>query len=384
MVQKQSSMISSSAGKKPAPDRWSLDLEGMPDFDRSMERIYAWYDGEIIDRPPVRFVAHNAAFDVETGHSGMTQEQLRAQWFDEEYQVETYLKSIEGKRFHGETFPVFSPNLGPNVYAAFYGVEMLYDEVTSWMEPVIQTWDDMTKLQFSKENVYLRKIEDLTRCALEQCEGKFMVGYTDLHPGVDCALAWRGSGELCIDMVLEPNRVRELFQLAVNDFEVIFDHFDDMLKAAGQLSVSWMGVPSFKKLHLPSGDFTALISPAYFNEFCLPILQREMAHVDHNVYHVDGPGVANHLDTILAQPEVTAIQWVQGVAEDRPILQWVPLIKKVQDAGVSIIVDLQPHELAPFMDVVDPEGIYIWVSIDDEEGQLDVIKRLEKWTAAGK
>jgi hypothetical protein len=149
--------------------------------------------------------------------------------------------------------------------------------------------------------------------------------------------------------------------------------------ALGQLD----GRALIQKLHLPSGDFTALISPDYFNEFCLPILQREMAHVDHNVYHVDGPGVANHLDTIIAQPEVTAIQWVQGVAEDRPIMQWVPLIKKVQNAGVSIIVDLQPHELEPFMDVVDPKGIYIWVAVDDEDEQLAVIKRLEKWTMQG-
>ena len=141
-----------------------------------------------------------------------------------------------------------------------------------------------------------------------------------------------------------------------------------------------MGVPSFQKLHLPSGEFTALISPEYFDEFCLPILQREMAHVDHNVYHVDGPGVANHLDTIVAQPEVNAIQWVQGVAEDRPIMQWVPLIRRVLAAGCSIIVDLLPHELDPFMEAVDPKGIYIWVDAQEPDEQMAVIRRLEKWS----
>ena len=366
--------------KSDAISHWSLDLETMPHFDMAMKRIYAWYNGEIVDRVPVRFIAHNAAFDVESGHSGMNQEQLRAQWFDEEYQVETFVQSLEGSSFLGETFPVFSPNLGPNVYAAFYGVEMVYDEVTSWMEPAIQNWDDMENLHFSRQNPYFTKIEELTRCALEQCEGKFLVGYTDLHPGVDCAMAWRGSGELCMDMVLEPKLVKQLFQLAVDDFETIFDHFNDLLKAHNQLSVSWMGVPSFQKLHLPSGDFTALISPDYFDEYCLPILQREMAHVDHNVYHVDGPGVANHLDTITAQPEVNAIQWVQGVAEDRPIMQWVPLIRRVQAAGCSIIVDLLPHELDPFMDAVDPKGIYIWVDAQEPDEQMAVIRRLEKWS----
>ena len=32
----------------------------MPDFEMAMKRVYAWYEKEIIDRAPVRFVAHNA------------------------------------------------------------------------------------------------------------------------------------------------------------------------------------------------------------------------------------------------------------------------------------------------------------------------------------
>ena len=49
----------------------------------------------------------------------------------------------------------------------------------------------------------------------------------------------------------------------------------------------------------------------------------------------------------------------------------------MQAAGCSIIVDLLPHELEPFMDAVDPKGIYIWVDAQEPEEQLAVIKRLE-------
>ena len=38
-----------------------LELESKPDFVACMKRIYAWYDGEILDRVPVRFSAHNEA-----------------------------------------------------------------------------------------------------------------------------------------------------------------------------------------------------------------------------------------------------------------------------------------------------------------------------------
>ena len=43
---------------------WSMELEGMADFDMAMRRVYAWFEGEILDRPPVRFVAHNAFLEI--------------------------------------------------------------------------------------------------------------------------------------------------------------------------------------------------------------------------------------------------------------------------------------------------------------------------------
>ena len=35
--------------------------------------------------------------------------------------------------------------------------------------------------------------------ALQKCAGKFMVGYTDLHGSLDCAVDWRDPQELCFD-----------------------------------------------------------------------------------------------------------------------------------------------------------------------------------------
>ena len=41
-------------------DWWTIEIEGMPHFDLAMKRVYAWFENEIIDRPPIRFMAHNA------------------------------------------------------------------------------------------------------------------------------------------------------------------------------------------------------------------------------------------------------------------------------------------------------------------------------------
>lgn len=358
---------------------WTLELEGKPDVDMAMRRIYAWYSCEIIDRAPVRFVAHNAAFNLGGTEGRRSPEEQKKRWYEVERRVDEFARSIEGRRFHGETFPMFDPNLGPDVYASFYGAELTFGEVTSWSHPVIHEWDDMAKLKLDMQNEYFKKIEELMACAIERCPGKFLVGYTDLHPGEDCAMAWRGSERFCMDLYDYPEQARQLIEIAYADFHTIFDHFDAILKAARLPSMCWIGLPSFGKFHVPSCDFSAMISPQHFAEFSLPVLQREVKPMTHNVYHVDGSGVARHLDHILALPEINGIQWVQEMGDDRPIMQWVPLIKKIQAAGKGVIVDLQAGELEAFLDAVTPEGIFLWVGTEDEDEQLAIIKRLEKW-----
>ena len=243
-----------------------VELGGMPGFEMAMERVYAWYEGAIIDRPPVRFVAHNAF--VEQANTAYPSDNLKDRWFDAEFQVDTYLKSIEGQTFRGETFPVFWPNLGPEVYAACYGAELTFGEVTSWSTPFVQDWADMDRLKLDLNNEHFTKLEELTRLALEKCRGKSLVGYTDLHPGVDCAAAWRDPQHLCLDLYDAPDQVKQLIELAIADFEQFYIHFDAMLKAENQLSVSWMGIPSFGKMHIPSCDFSALISHDFACRYC--------------------------------------------------------------------------------------------------------------------
>ncbi len=99
----------------------------------------------------------------------------------------------------------------------------------------------------------------------------------------------------------------------------------------------------------------------------------------HNVFHVDGKGVARHLDAILSVPEVHAIQWVQGVGDDRPIMQWVPLIKEIQ-ARRPVIVDLNKNELDDFMDVMEPKNIFLWIATEKEEQEHALLKRISQWT----
>lgn len=355
----------------------SIQLSTKPDFEKCMDRIYAWYNNDIVDRVPVRFSAHNSEYNHVNQESRWGS--LKDRWFDVEYQISKFEKEIKNKEFLGETFPAYWPNLGPNVYPCMVGGEAEFGDVTTWAKHTLKSCDELDKVKFSKDNPYFKKLEQLTYAALESCGDKYLVGYTDIHHGPDCADALRGTQELCIDMYDDPDAVKSLILKCSDDFRFIFNHFNKILKDHGQPSITWINIPSFDSFHIPGADLAAMLSNESFKEFILPSIQEEVKIAKHNVFHMDGKGVANHVDDILRISEINAIQWVQGVGADEPIMQWFPLIKKIQNAGKGIVIDLKVNELETFINNVDPKGIYLCISSSEVHEQKGILNRLLKW-----
>jgi len=46
------------------------------------------------------------------------------------------------------------PNLGPEVFTAFYGVELLFKEVTSYAIPNLKDWSQLDKIKLDYDNSY--------------------------------------------------------------------------------------------------------------------------------------------------------------------------------------------------------------------------------------
>ena len=355
----------------------NFELTSKPDFEDCIKRVYAWYEKDIIDRPPVRFSVHNSFVKKNTIQREF--KSLKAMWFDAEYQISNFKDSISGLSLKAETFPVYWCNLGPNVYSAYFGCELLYHEETSWPDHCIKDWNQFEKLKFSYDNEYFKKTEELMRVALQMSNKDFMVGYTDLHGGLDCVEGWRNPQDLCFDLYDNEDMVKKAIELADSKFLAVYDHFDEILKDNGQLSIDWMGIPSFGKIHIPSCDFSSMISTEQFKEFCLPSIKMEIAHMTHNIFHLDGENVARHLDEILALPEINAIQWVPTPGNSNGIFGFIDMYKKIQKAGKGLVLDIMPEELDLFMEMINPQGIYLCMNVTAPDAQENILKKLIKW-----
>jgi hypothetical protein len=361
---------------------WEIELETKPDFDEALRRVYAWFEGEMEGRPPIRFSRHNADYELRDW-GGREWATLKDRWFDTEYHVDTFIDSLPQRSFLAETFPIFWPNLGPNVFAACYGVPYEFSEVTAWTESAL-TPKEALALSLDWESEYVKKLDEMTDYAAERCEGKFLIGYTDLHPGIDWAAAATGIDGLLLGLYDDPESVKRLARHTDDDYLRFFERYDAKAKRAGSPSVSWMGIPSFISMNHPSCDVANMFSPEHFRDFVYDGLAYHCEYFEHNIFHMDGKQLARHTDDILTLPHLQGVQWVQGVGDDAPLLQWVPYIKRLQSSGKGVVIDVLPEELPELAERLDPKGLYLCIPSDNEEHERFLIKEVERWALGGK
>ena len=130
-----------------------------PDYEESKRRIDAFWERELIDRPVVQFglaKPREERVPLPTSNHATSAER----WLDTEYQAELHLASLSNAEFLGDTMPVAWPNLGPEIFPAFYGCPIHFgDYGTSWTDPILHDWDEVDKLRLDWQNPYMLKLQ---------------------------------------------------------------------------------------------------------------------------------------------------------------------------------------------------------------------------------
>jgi hypothetical protein len=355
-----------------------MPIEFIEDWEQRIERQDAFWHNEIIDRPVVnmQFPCPNAEFPAP---AEKTFDSHRERWFDAEYFAKQALYGTMNTQFCGDALPKVNPNLGPEVLSAFFGMELEYSATTSWAIPNLESMDEVDKLQFSENNLYFKKLVELTNTLLEMGKNRFYVGLTDFHPGGDAITAFRDPMNLNFDMIECPGKVKALADWVGKEYFKIFDFFYAKLQAHKQATTNWAGIVSTKKWYVPSNDFSCMISKEMFNEIFLPGITEECRQLDAAIYHLDGPDALRHLDSLLSIKELNAIQWVYGAGNGRAS-DWLHIYKKCQAAGKGIQLHAYQDELDTIMEHLKPEGVWLAMhDINNNDEAKAVIKKIKQW-----
>lgn len=358
-------------------------MELKPDIDAVLGRYEAWWHCEIVDRPLVsmRFpVAPAERVPVPCKEHAT----IRERWLDTEYIVARATAGLRNTVHFADALPIAWPNLGPEVFSAFYGCEMEYGERTAWSKPILEDWSEaaVEQLRLDRESFYFRKLIEMTDALIAVGKGRFIVGYTDLHGGGDAIAAFRDPQRLLIDTIEYPDAIKRLCDRITTDFLDVYDQFHGLLSVAGMPSTTWLGATCNGKYHVPSNDFSCMISDATFEELFVPGIIRECRHMDRCIYHLDGPQALRYLDRLLDIPEIHAIQWVPGAGNDY-WADWIDVYRRIQARQKAFCLSLPAADLPRLFESLEPNGV--WISgvsgISNRNEAETALRMIAAWTA---
>jgi hypothetical protein len=248
----------------------------------------------------------------------------------------------------GDGFPVFFPNFGPGVIAAYMGAELKNGDNTVWFHPVGSPELSQIRFEYIADNPWFRRTKDIISAGAERWQGIVEIAMTDLGGNMDILSTFRPSEKLLLDLYDSPELVKQLTWRAHDMWWKYFDELNAVTAATNPGYSTWAGFFSEKPHYMLQCDFCYMIGPDMFERFVKPELKATSDKLDNAFYHLDGPGELVHLDSLLDIESLKGIQWIPGAGQP-PLEDWPEVHKKVTDAGkkIQLISHLsdKPYEL---------------------------------------
>ena len=187
------------------------------------------------------------------------------------------------------------------------------------------------------ENFYWNFTLRLAQEQLRLGAGKFLTSFPDLIEGLDTLAAMRGTEALLYDLLERPDWVHDSLGRITESYFECYDALYSLIHDERGGSHFWCWAPG--RLARLQRDFSAMISPAMFQEFMVPVLAAMTERLDFSIYHWDGPGAIPHLPHLLGLSRLDMIQWTPGAGAlpvwDR---RWWPLYHRIIEAGKRVLL----------------------------------------------
>lgn len=354
-----------------------MELKYKKDFEEARKYWRAFWEGEIIDRPLL------IATIVKDKKSQVSPpEYLSGMDGNFRIAIESFKKYAENVIFFAECIPSFTISFGPDTISYFVkGAEsrVRVESGTAWIEPFIEDWNLIDKLEIDKNNVWFKRFMNFYKYAWQEGKGEFLLQMPDAHTNIDLLRAIRGSERLCIDLIEIPEEIERRLKEVKDIYKEIYTAIYTSTDMETWGTTSWIPLYCEEKYGVLQCDFAYMISPNMFRRFVLPYIEAEADFLNHSTFHVDGLGVLRHIDDLLSIEKIDVIQWVPGEG-NKPHIYWIDLFKKILKTGKKII--LYPRsieEIKIFHRELGPEKIVYHLMFNLES--IEEGEKLLNWLA---
>jgi hypothetical protein len=242
-----------------------------PDIEEAEKRWQAFYEGELIDRPPICVVAPNPNCKL------LLPITYKEKVFDPIDSILDHAeKEAENTFWGGEAIPSFYPSFGPDEIAVFTGAELNWSPDspdTNWSVPFVENWEETLPLKINPDNLLLQRQLEIYRQAADRFRGSILLVFPDLHSNMDLLSGIRGNQNLCMDLIDNP----QIIDKAVHDARLIFRQLWIEWVHAGKMNTYGYCLESHALLSSEGSatlqcDFSIMMSPQMFKRWVLPAL----------------------------------------------------------------------------------------------------------------
>ncbi len=336
-------------------------LQRKPDWERVRQRYEAWWTGQLREQPLLKVTAplpDRPAVPLPPADP----DQLLRYFTDPDEVVPRQLAEVDGAYYAGDSFPAIFPVAGRLVaiQAAYHGSPYYVMPVanSAWADPAIGSWEDRAPVEYDPDNWWWQISQALLARGAEAAVGRAVVGIPDLQGDGQIAALLRGTAELAIDCLERPDDVARLVEEVNVAWLRYYRECNDLIQPHGPGYVDNLGVYSDRPMVTLECDFSCLVSTDMFDRIFLPGIARQASWVERTIYHLDGPGAIRHLDSLLALEDLDGIQWQPGAAGGS-MLNWVDLLRRVQDGGKRLVVGCAAGEVKGLLSRLSPAGLLI-------------------------
>lgn len=299
-------------------------------------------------------------------------------WFDPLWRADNLHYQLSRSSFKADIIPVANTQLGPGSLAAMMGAELEGGTDTIWIR---HNPEKEIKLEFDENDPVFKLHLDLLKACKVNSKGSYYVGCPDLIEGLDVLASIKGTQEVMVDMIMQPEKLEEELQLINDSYFQVFDRIYDVIREGDEMAFCYFSIWGPGKVSKLQSDISIMISEDDFRRFVQPFIREQAQKIEYTLYHLDGVDAQRHLEAILEIGELNAIQWTPGHGEPQggdPC--WYNLYKQILAGGKSVMANwVTLDELEPLLDHVGNEGMHINVDFKTESDIERAMKIVEKY-----
>ena len=303
---------------------------------------------------------------------------LNQKWFDPEWRADYLDWYVAHSSLMADMLPVANTQLGPGSLAAILGGVFEGGEDTIWIHPNPNYSDDIV-FNPNHPNYLLHK--DLLKACRQKAQGHYYVGMPDLMEGLDVLAAIKGTDQVLLDTVMQPEILEHQMQQINDIYFQVFDELYDIIREGDEMAFCYFSSWAPGKMSKLQSDISTMISVDDYRRFVQPFIREQCQKIDYTLYHLDGVGAMHHLDALLEIKELNAIQWTPGVGEPQGgSPKWYDLYKKILAHGKSIMACwVTLDELRPLLDNIGGDGVHLEMDFHNEQEVEQAMRIIEEY-----